>query len=80
VLLEALRAAPGVVVEEGLAQVSVVGSGIGASHDELSRALRAVQIAPRAVMVSPLRIALLVPRADAVACVRRLHAEFVERS
>ena len=38
------------------------------------------QIAPRAVMVSPLRIALLVPRADAAACVRRLHAEFVERS
>ncbi len=54
-----------------------MGSGIGASRDELTRALRAAQVAPRAVLVSPLRIALLVPRADAAECVRRLHAEFV---
>jgi aspartate kinase len=78
VLLEALRATPGVTVEEGLAQVSVVGSGIGSSHDELSRALRAVQLSPRAVLISPLRIAMLVPRDAAADCVRRLHAEFVE--
>jgi aspartate kinase len=80
VLLDALRASPGVTVEEGLAQVSVVGTGIGASRDELVRALRAIQIAPRAVLVSPLRIAMLVPRDDAAECVRRLHAEFVEGS
>ena len=78
VLLAALRATPGVTVDEGLAQVSVVGSGIGSSRAELSRALRAAQVTPRAVLVSPLRIALLVPRAEAGDCVRRLHAEFVE--
>jgi aspartokinase len=77
VLLEALRNAPGVTLEEGLAQVSVVGSGIGTSRDELTRALRALRLPPRAVLVSPLRIALLVPRAEAAECVRRLHAEFV---
>ena len=77
-LLAALRATPGVTVDEGLAQVSVVGSGIGSSRAELSRALRAAQVTPRAVLVSPLRIALLVPRAEAGDCVRRLHAEFVE--
>ena len=77
VLLEALRAARGVSFEEGLAQVSVVGTGIGASRDELSRALRAVQLTPRAVLLSPLRIAMLVPRAEAAECVRRLHGEFV---
>jgi hypothetical protein len=37
-------------------------------------------VTPRAVLVSPLRIALLVPRAAAADCVRRLHAEFVEGS
>ena len=77
-LLEALRAAPGVTVEEGLAQVSVVGSGIGTSQDELARALRTVALTPRAVLVSPLRIALLVPRGEAAECVRRLHAEFIQ--
>jgi aspartate kinase len=78
VLLESLQATPGVTVEEGLAQVSVVGSGIGSSREELSRALRAVQMSPRAVLVSPLRIAMLVPHDAAADCVRRLHAEFVE--
>jgi len=77
-LLEALRATPGVTVEEGLAQVSVVGSGIGTSQDELARALRAVALTPRAVLVSPLRIALLVARGEAAECVRRLHAEFIQ--
>jgi aspartate kinase len=79
VLLQSLRAMPGVTVEEGLAQVSVVGSGIGSSSDELSRALAALQSPPRAVLVSPLRLAMLVPRDAAPECVRRLHAEFVER-
>jgi aspartate kinase len=79
-LLDALRSSPGVTVEEGLAQVSVVGTGVGTSRDELTRALRAVRLSPRAVLVSPLRIALLVPRGEAAECVRRLHAEFIEGS
>jgi len=77
-LLEALR--PIASVEEGLAQVSVVGTGIGASKEPLDRARRALGQEPRGVLVAPLRIALLVPREDAKECVRRLHAEFLERS
>jgi aspartate kinase len=65
-------------VEEGLAQVSIVGSGIGASHEPLRRALAATAAPPRAVFVSPLRISLLVARESSDDCVRRLHAEFVE--
>jgi aspartate kinase len=67
-------------VEEGLAQVSIVGSGIGASHEPLRRATAAIAIAPRASFISPLRISMLVPREASDECVRRLHAEFVERS
>ena len=80
-LLSDLRALPGVSVEEGLAQVSVVGAGLGASGEPLSRALLAIRdlvAEPRGVLVSPLRIALLVPRARANECVRRLHQEFIE--
>jgi aspartate kinase len=77
-LLKALR--PIASVEEGLAQVSVVGTGIGASKEPLDRALRALPVAPRGVLVAPLRIAFLVPRDLAQDCVRRLHAEFVEKS
>jgi aspartate kinase len=77
-LLQDLRALPGVEVEEGLAQVSVVGAGLGASREPLSRALQAIGIAPRGVLVSPLRIALLVPRDSAGDCVRALHKEFIE--
>jgi aspartate kinase len=67
-------------VEEGLAQVSVVGTGIGSSKEPLDRALRALGIEPRHVLVAPLRIAFLVARESAKDCVRKLHAEFVERS
>jgi aspartate kinase len=77
-LLRDLRASQGTRVEEGLAQVSVVGSGIGASREPLDRARRALSVEPRAVLVSPLRISALVAREDSDACVRRLHAEFVE--
>jgi aspartate kinase len=77
-LLEALR---GVAeVEQGLAQVSVVGAGIGAAKEPLDRALAALGVAPRGVLVSPLRLAFLVPRELAKESVRKLHAEFVERS
>jgi hypothetical protein len=67
-------------VTQGLAQVSVVGTGIGASKEPLDRALAALGLAPRGVLVAPLRIAFLVPREAAKDCVRRLHAEFIERS
>jgi aspartate kinase len=77
-LLEDLREVA--EVDEGLAQVSVVGTGIGASKEPLDRALRALGLAPRGVLIAPLRIAFLVPRDAAKECVRRLHAEFLERS
>jgi aspartate kinase len=70
---------PLAAVEEGLAQVSVVGAGIGASKEPLDRALRALGLLPREVLIAPLRIAFLVPRDVAQDCVRRLHAEFVEK-
>ncbi|TMA27262.1 MAG: aspartate kinase [Deltaproteobacteria bacterium] len=65
---------------EELAQVSVVGSGVGASREPLDRALRCAGGSSPRVLVSPLRIALLVPRSEAKALVRALHAEFVEKS
>jgi aspartate kinase len=77
-LLEALR--PLAQVEEGLSQVSVVGTGIGASKEPLDRALAALGEPPRAVLTSPLRLAFLVPRDRAKDAVRKLHAEFIERS
>jgi aspartate kinase len=77
-LLEALR--PVAQVEEGLAQVSVVGTGIGASKEPLDRALAALGESPRSILTSPLRLAFLVTRDSAKDAVRRLHAEFVERS
>ncbi|MFL5247732.1 MAG: aspartate kinase [Myxococcales bacterium] len=77
-LLRDLHASPGTRIEEGLAQVSVVGSGVGASREPLERARRALGVPPRSILVSPLRISALVPREESDACVRRLHAEFVE--
>jgi aspartate kinase len=76
-LLEALS---GAQVEQGLSQVSVVGTGIGASYEPLQRALRAIGEKPRGVLVSPLRLGFLVPREVAPDVVRKLHAEFIERS
>jgi aspartate kinase len=76
-LLEALSFAQ---VEDGLSQVSIVGTGIGASYEPLQRALRAIGEKPRGVLVAPLRLGFLVPREAAKDCVRKLHAEFIERS
>jgi aspartate kinase len=77
-LLEDLR---GLEVQQDVAQVAVVGTGIGASQEPLERALAALSpLRPRSVLVSPLRIAFLVPRDAAKDCVRKLHAEFIERS
>jgi aspartate kinase len=77
-LLDDLRAAKATVEE--VAQVSIVGSGIGASQEPLDRARAALGAEPKGVLVSPLRISFLVPREAAKECVRRLHAEFIERS
>ncbi|HEY6910983.1 MAG TPA: aspartate kinase [Myxococcales bacterium] len=76
-LLAELR--PIAAVEEGLAQVSVVGAGIGASREPLDRGLRALGVEPRELLIAPLRIAFLVPREAGKDCVRRLHAEFVDK-
>jgi aspartate kinase len=76
-LLEELS---GAAVEQGLAQVAVVGTGIGASKEPLDRALKALDAPPRSMLISPLRIAFLVPRDAAKDCVRKLHAEFIERN
>jgi len=78
-LLEDLRRAAA-QVEDGLSQVAVVGTGVGASKEPLDRAHKALDLVPRGVLVSPLRIAFLVPREAGKDCVRRLHAEFIERS
>jgi aspartate kinase len=75
-LLEELRA---VAETEPLAQISVVGSGVGASREALDRGLRALAVEQPHLLVSPLRISFLVPRAEAKEAVRRLHAEFIEK-
>jgi aspartate kinase len=75
-LLDDLREAE---VETDLAQVAVVGTGIGASKEPLDRGLRALGLSPRLVLVAPLRLAFLVPREAAKDCLRRLHAEFIEK-
>jgi len=77
-LLDALRSVAS--VEEGLAQVSVVGTGIGASKDPLDRALRALGVEPRGVLVAPLRIAFLVPRETAKRMRAPAARRVVERS
>jgi aspartate kinase len=77
-LLVRLRALPGVEVIEGLALVSVVGTGIGSALEPLQRALGALPKPPQGLQVLPLRLSFLVPRAASQECVRRLHREFVE--
>jgi aspartate kinase len=67
-------------VDQGLSQVSIVGTGIGTSPDSLQRALRALGEKPRGTLITPLRLAFLVPRERAKDCVRKLHEEFIERS
>ena len=76
-LLDDLR---GAQVEQDLSQVAVVGTGIGASKEPLDRALKALPVPPRGTLIAPLRIGFLVPRESGKECVRRLHAEFVERT
>jgi aspartate kinase len=82
-LLAALHGLPGAQVLEGLAFVTVVGSGLGAGPEPLQRALAALDAlggrAPLSgVAVAPLRLSFLVPRAAAAEAVRALHAAFLE--
>jgi aspartate kinase len=79
-LLEDLQQA-GAQADDGLAQVAVVGTGVGAGRQQLERALLALlPVEASEVLVSPLRIALLIPRESARECLRKLHAEFLEKS
>lgn len=83
-LLEDVAAREGRVrASEGLALVSVVGTGVGASAEPLRRAQAALaglgpDAAPRGTFVSPLRLSFLVPRAQGKDAVRALHRAFVE--
>ena len=66
---------------DGLAAVSVVGAGINATYANVrgwSQALMAAGIPPAAVATSSFRITWMVPRAQADAAVRTLHAAFIE--
>ena len=78
-LLRDLRSLPGIEAIEGLALVSVVGSGLGATREPLERALAALGTAPSGMQVQPLRLSFLIPREAAADAVRKLHAELVER-
>ncbi len=79
-LIEALAAVPHAEVFEGLALVSLVGSGVGATAEPLERALAALlEIAPPAEFFSgPLRLSFLLPRERAADAVRALHRAFIE--
>ena len=82
-LRAALRGLPGVEVLEGLAFVTVVGSGLGAGPEPLQRALSALgalgeKAAVAGVAVAPLRLSFLVPHAGGAEAVRALHAAFLE--
>ena len=79
-LLAALRALPGTEALEGLAQVSVVGTGVGSAEEPLRRALAALAPLGETAGVSstPLRLSFLVPRGQAEVAVRALHRAFVE--
>ena len=66
---------------DGLAAVSVVGAGINATYTNVrggSQALMAAGIPPAAVATSSFRITWMVPRTQADAAVRTLHAAFIE--
>jgi aspartate kinase len=78
-LIEALAALSGAVVMEGLAAVSLVGSGVGASGEPLERALAALaSISPAGFFAGPLRLTFFVPQAQAKDAVRALHVAFVD--
>ena len=81
IVLAAVEAGAG-VIELGVPFSDPLADGpvIQRASERALRALGALGVEPRGVLVAPLRIAFLVPRESAKECVRRLHAEFVERS
>ena len=88
-LLAALARVEHAQVLQGLVQVSLVGSGVGASEGPLERALAALSglpspeptpFVPAAFFAGPLRLSFLVPAPLGAEAVRALHRAFVERA
>jgi aspartate kinase len=79
-LLSALQVWPGVRVVEGLCQVSLVGSAVGASEEPLRRSLEVLAALgkPDGVYATPRRLSFLLRRSDGPEAVRLLHRLFVE--
>ena len=77
--LAALRQA-GLVVDEEVSTVSVVGDGFAATGEPMRRFARAVREAgaqPQRLVAGPLRLAAVIPAARAAEVQRALHAAFV---
>jgi aspartate kinase len=75
--------APSLVLEQGVAVVSVVGDGLAASVEPLVRfraALAAVGAAARMTTATPLRIGAVIDGAHRDEAQRALHAAFIERA
>jgi len=68
----------GAVLETGLAQVSLLGVGIGTDPRMLMRARSMLPCAPRCLTSAPLRIGALIPEAALGDAERAWHAAFVK--
>lgn len=74
-------ALPSLSLTEGVAVVSVVGDGLAATAEPLSRfasVLRGEGIEPRLTVAGPLRLSAIIDTAAAAAAQRALHKAFVE--
>jgi len=75
-----LGALPGLTLHEGVAAVSVVGDGFGATPEPLVRflgALRGAGIATHAITATPLRLSALIDGGRSAEAQRALHGAFV---
>jgi aspartate kinase len=75
-----LAALPSITLQEGVAVVSVVGDGLGATSKPLSRflsALKSASAAPSQTIATALRLSAVIDAERSVAAQRALHAEFV---
>ncbi|MBS2025431.1 MAG: aspartate kinase, partial [Deltaproteobacteria bacterium] len=80
-LLKALKefTGPSIDVRRGLGQVSIVGSGLGASLEPFARAQEALKdFKVFATLTGPLRLSFLLPKESGKDAVRKLHDAFVE--